>query len=605
MEIRNVAIIAHVDHGKTTLVDGLLKQSNVFRDPNTAGELILDRNELEREKGITILSKVCAVTFRGVKLNIIDTPGHADFGGEVERVIGMADGCLLLVDAGEGPLPQTRFVLKTALAAGLRPILVVNKVDRSDADPAATLGAAQDLFLDLATDADQLDFPVLYTVGREGRAGLAPDRLASDLRPLFETIVRHVPPPAGEPDGPFLLQVAALDYDDYRGRFAIGRIRRGRVRPGDALLRLGPGDLEVRSRAIDVFVHEGLGRVAVAEAVAGDIVAIIGIEDVGIGDTLADPAEPIRLPRIPVGEPTVKMSLGVNTSPFSGRDGRFLTSRQLWARLRREVETNVALRVRQTDSPDTFEVAGRGELHLAIVAETIRREGYEFELGRPEVILQRDADGRLVEPVERVVIDSTERHIGVIAELLGPRLARLVNMQPDGKGNLRLEYEVPTRGLIGLRSAFLSAARGEGTLWSIFLGYEPWAGPLTRTRNGALVAHETGWAVTYGLLNAEGRGMLFIGPGVEVYEGMIVGLNSREEDIVVNVCKQKKMTNVRSETKEIDVRLSPPLDLTLEQALDLIQDDELVEVTPHAMRLRKRHLRAGDRARSRRVVSEV
>jgi GTP-binding protein len=595
--LRNVCIIAHVDHGKTTLVDGMLKQSNIFRANQDVGELIMDSNALEREKGITILAKNTAVTYHEVKINIIDTPGHADFSGEVERVLNMADGCLLLVDASEGPMPQTRYVLRKAFEAGLRPIVVINKVDRNNARVPEVLELTQDLFLELATDAEQLDFPVLYAIGRDGRAGFRPDDLAPDLGPLFDTILERVPPPAADASGPFQLMVASLDYDPHLGRIALGRVARGSVSPGDTVVRLGRDDAEERCRVSQVFVSEGLKRVSVERALAGDIVAIAGAAEAQIGDTLADPAAPDALERLTVDEPTVRMTFGVNTSPFAGREGRWSTSRQLRARLLRELETNVALRVSDTDSPDVFLVSGRGELHLAILVETMRREGFEFQVSRPEVITHEE-NGRLVEPVEHLVIDTTEEYLGPVNEALGKRQAQLQNVFNDGRGSVRLEFEIPTRGLIGFRQVFLTATRGNGVMASRLLGYAPWAGDINPTRNGALVAWETGTATTYGLANAQERGVTFIEPGTPVYEGMIVGLHSRDDDLAVNICKEKKQTNIRSSTSDIAVRLTPPERLSLEQALDLIADDELVEVTPAGFRLRKRLLSLEERRKA-------
>jgi GTP-binding protein len=602
--LRNVCIIAHVDHGKTTLVDGMLKQSNIFRANQEVGELIMDSNALEREKGITILAKNTAITYRDVKINIIDTPGHADFSGEVERVLNMADGCLLLVDAAEGPMPQTRYVLRKAFEAGLRPIVIINKVERTNARVDEVLHLTQDLFLELATDAEQLEFPVLYAIGREGRAGLAPDALAADLGPLFETILSHVPAPAGDAEGPFQMLVASLDYDPHLGRIALGRVARGAVGPGDTVQRLGSDDSGERSRISAVFVNEGLKRVPIERAEAGEIVAICGLDAVQIGDTLADPNVPEALGRLTVDEPTVRMTFGVNTGPFAGREGKWSTSRQLRARLFRELETNVALRVAETDSPDVFLVSGRGELHLAILVETMRREGYEFQVSRPEVITHEE-NGRLVEPVEELVIDTTEEYLGAVSEAVGKRLAQLRNVHNDGRGSVRLEYHIPTRGLIGFRQVFLTATRGNGVLASRLIGYAPWGGDLNASRNGAMVAWEAGTATTYGLANGQERGVTFIEPGTAVYEGMIVGLNSREDDLAVNVCKEKKQTNIRSSTSDIAVRLTPPVRLSLEQALDLIADDELVEVTPAGFRLRKRLLTLEDRrkaAQGRRAV---
>ncbi len=597
-DLRNIAIIAHVDHGKTTLVDGLLKQSHIFRENQQVGELIMDSNELERERGITILAKNTAISYRGIKINIIDTPGHADFGGEVERVLNMADGCLLLVDAVEGPMPQTRFVLKKALELGLRPIVVINKIDRRDARVEQVLSWTQDLFLELATRDDQLDFPVLYAIAREGIARLSPDDTNEDLEPLFEAIVNSVPAPVVDENGPFQLLVTALDYDDYKGKYAIGRISRGKVRPGMAVAHIQRDGTLIRARIGQVLTYQGLKRIEVDEAAAGDIVALTGIAEANISDTIADAEEPEQLPVLAIEEPTLKMTFGVNTSPFAGREGKSSTSRQLRSRLYRELETNVSLRVEDGNSADEFVVSGRGELHLSILIETMRREGYELQVSRPEVITHEE-DGKVVEPVERLVIDTREAYIGAISETLAARKARLANMLYDGVGNVRLEYDIPTRGLIGFRNAFLTLTQGNGAMASMLVGYEPWMGPLGTTRNGVLIASETGTAMTYGLNNAQQRGQTFIEPGTQVYEGMIVGLNARPDDLVVNVCKEKKATNVRSSTSDIAVRLSPPVKLSLEQSLDFINADELVEVTPHNIRLRKRLLTQHERSRAR------
>jgi GTP-binding protein len=601
-DIRNVAIIAHVDHGKTTLVDGLLKQSNIFRDPAAAGSLIMDSNALERERGITILAKNTAVTYAGVTINIIDTPGHADFGGEVERVLNMADGCLVLVDAVEGPMPQTRYVLGKALALNLRPVVVINKIDRPAARCAEVVSLTQDLFLELATDEAQLDFPLLYAIARDGRAGHAPDALAPDLRPLFDTIVAHIPGPVDRRDGPFQMLVASLDYDNHRGRLAIGRISRGVARLGDSITRIGRDGVATPEKITWLAVYQGLKRVDVPAAAAGDIVVLAGMPQVTISDTLADPAAPEALPGIAVEEPTLRLTFGVNTSPFAGREGQYVTSRQLKARLLRELETNVSLRVSDTEQADVFEVAGRGELHLSILIETMRREGYEFQVSRPEVITRR-IDGVLCEPMEHLYIDTDEGLVGVVSDLIGPRRGRLVTMAPNGPGKVRLEYTIPTRGLIGFRNAFLTATRGNGVMASLFTGYQPWQGPIERTRTGALIAAESGTAVTYGLAAAQGRGVTFIDPGVEVYAGMIVGQNSRDEDLAINVCREKQKTNMRSSTADIAVRLSPTVRLSLEQCLDFLADDELLEVTPKHLRLRKRYLSAEERARARKQAA--
>jgi len=564
----------------------------------------MDSNELERERGITILAKNTAVTYKGVTINIIDTPGHADFSGEVERVLNMADGCLLLVDAVEGPMPQTRFVLQKALELGLRPIVVINKIDRRDARPTRVLGWTQDLFLELATTEEQLDFPVLYAIARDGIARFAPDDANEDLQPLFEAILRFVPAPVVELDAPLQLLVTALDYDDYKGKYAVGRITRGRVVPGMLVALIERSGQIIQRRVAQVFTYRGLERLEVAEGLAGDIVALTGIAEANIGATIADALAPEALPTIAIEEPALKMTFGVNTSPFAGREGRFQTSRQLRARLYRELETNVSLRVEDGQSADEFIVSGRGELHLAVLIETMRREGYEFQVSRPEVITHH-RDGRLVEPVEHLIIDTREPYIGVVTEQLSKRHARMTNMTNDGHGNVRLEYIVPTRGLIGFRSAFLTLTRGNGAMNSLLVGYEPWCGPIGLPRMGALIASEEGVAMTYGLSNAQERGMTFIEPGTPVYEGMIVGLNARPADLVVNVCKEKKQTNIRSSTAEIAVRLTPPIRLSLEQALDFINGDELVEVTPQAFRLRKRLLTQHERARARNEMTNV
>ncbi len=605
-DLRNIAIIAHVDHGKTTLVDGLLKQSNVFRDPDAAGELIMDANDLERERGITILAKNTAITYAGVKINVIDTPGHADFGGEVERVLNMADGCLLLVDAVEGPMPQTRTVLARALAIGLRPIVVVNKIDRANARPEEVVSLTQDLFLDLATDPDQLEFPVIYTIARDGRAGLTPEpaALAPDLRPLLDTIVSEVPAPVADPDAPVQLLVASLDYDTHRGRIAIGRVHRGRIRAGDPLLHIAADGEQTRQRVSHLTVFEGLGRREVAEAVAGDIVALAGFPDAKIGATLTDPAVPETLEAIAIEEPTLKLTFGVNTSPFAGREGQFSTSRQLRERLFRELETNLSLRVSATEQADVFAVSGRGELHLSILIETMRREGYEFQVSRPEAIT-REMDGVTEEPVEHLVIDTTEQFVGVVTDLVGGRRARMLDMVNDGRGNVRLEFAIPTRGLIGLRNAFLTATKGNGTLASRLIGYEPWQGAILSSRTGALVASETGTALSHGLANAQERGITFIEPGTGVYEGMVVGQQPRPGDLAVNVCRAKKLTNIRSSTSDISIRLTPPVLLSLEQSLDFLADDELLEVTPKGWRLRKRLLTQDERNKAKKNAQQA
>jgi GTP-binding protein len=595
-DIRNVAIIAHVDHGKTILVDAMLKQSRVFRDNQAVGELIMDQGVLEREKGITIMAKNTAVVYRGVKINIIDTPGHADFSGEVERVLSMADGCLLLVDSIEGPMPQTKFVLRKALERGLKPILVINKIDRENLRTVEVLGSTQDLFLELATSADQLDFPVIYASGREGTAVTALGMKGKDITPLFDCILEKVPPPQIE-SGPFQMLVSNLDYDSHKGKIAIGRIWRGKIAPHDPVVSMSADGSISHYEIGEVFTYLGLKRLEVAEAEAGDIVVVTGIEKVSIGDTIASPERPEALPRIEVGEPTIEMTFGVNTSPFAGREGRFSTTRQLGERLYKELETNLSLRVQDTDSSDTFLVKGRGELHLAILIETMRREGYEFEVSKPEAIT-KVINGELMEPMEVLTLDTKEEYIGVLTEMLSKRQAQLTDMRNDGRDNVHLEFRVPTKGLIGFRSAFLTATRGEGIMNTNFLCYEARHGDITSTRNGALVASEQGVAVTYGLNNAQGRGITFIEPNTQVYEGMIVGLNPRSQDITVNVCKEKKKTNIRSSTSDIAVKLTPSVKLSLEQAIDFINKDELVEVTPENIRLRKKLLTQTQRLRS-------
>ena len=598
-DIRNVAIIAHVDHGKTTLVDGLLKQSHIFRENQQVGELIMDSNDQERERGITILAKNTAIIYRGIKINIIDTPGHADFGGEVERVLNMADGCILLIDAVEGPMPQTRFVLQKALELNLQPIVVINKIDRRDARIDQVLEWTQDLFLELATTDAHLDFPILYAIGRDGVAMYNPDDEQRDLEPLFETIVNTVPAPLVDTEAPLQMLVAALDYDDYKGKYAVGRIVRGRITPNTFVAHINRDGVVSRQKINLVLTYKGLQRVEVDEALAGDIVALTGIPNANIGETIADVDTPEALPTIAITEPTLKMTFGVNSSPFAGREGKFQTSRQLRSRLYRELETNVSLRVEDGNTPDEFIVSGRGELHLSVLIETMRREGYEFQVSRPEVITHEGENGQVLEPIEHLVIDTRDSYIGVLTETLAARKAQLSNMTNDGSGNVRLEYHIPTRGLIGFRNAFLTLTQGNGAMSSMLVNYEPWLGKIGTTRMGALIASETGVAVTYGLNNAQQRGDTFIEPGTAVYEGMIVGLNVRPMDMVVNVCKEKQKTNIRSSTADIAVRLTPPIIMSLEQSLDFINNDELVEVTPQHIRLRKRFLTQHERARNR------
>jgi GTP-binding protein len=617
--IRNIAVIAHVDHGKTTLVDGLLKQARVFRDADAAGTLIMDSNVLERERGITVFAKNAAIRVGATKINLVDTPGHADFSSEVERTLSMADGCLLLVDAAEGPLPQTRFVLALALQLGLRPLVVVNKIDRKDARPAEVVDEIADLFLELATDDAQLSYPVIYAVARDGRAGWESEveSLAPDLGPLFKAILEHVPAPVVDASAPVQLLVSALDYDPHRGRIAIGRLVRGTLRRGQSIRCVGADGPQPAVKLTELFLFQGLGRQMVDEAGAGDIAAVAGLPAVSIGDTIADADVPEALPRLAITEPTVQVTIAPNTSPFAGQDGKAITSRQLRERLDRELETNVGLRVHEGGSGDSaavtsrlrvaasagmggegFVVAGRGELHLAILLETLRREGLELSVSRPEVILKRDADGKLLEPIEEVVITVPQAHVGTVTELVGPRQAIMEHLFPDEGRGARLVYRVPTRGLIGLRGALLTATRGTATVNSRFLEYAPMGGGIPRQRNGAVVATDSGNTTGYAIAGIQERSRLFVGPGVPVYEGMVVGLNSRESDMPVNIAKEKKQTNIRSSTADIAVKLEPPFIPSLDQYLELIADDELLELTPKNLRLRKRYLTTQEREKA-------
>jgi len=590
--LRNVAIVAHVDHGKTTLVDGLLRQARVFRENQQVAERVLDSNALERERGITILAKNTAITIwdpdtsQQVKINIVDTPGHADFGGEVERVLNMVDGVLLLVDAAEGPMPQTRFVLRKALAMNLPAVVVINKVDRRGADPNDALNRTFDLFLELGASDDQADFAVVYTNAVTGQAGLTPS-LGPDLQPLFAAILRHVPPPIADLDAPLQMLITTLDYDEHRGITAIGRVTAGRLRSGQELARIARDGRVHMERARYLQVHEGLKRVDVPQVEAGDIAVLMGLEDAAIGETLASPDDPHSLPTIEVAEPTVRMSFGVNLSPLYGTEGRWGTSRQLRARLLDETRHDMALRVADTDSPDTFEVSGRGELHLAILIETMRREGYEFQASRPMVLTRYDAQGHALEPFEDVYIETTSDAVGVVVEMLGARRGQMLNMATKGDGSVHMAYLVPTRGLLGFRHQFLTATRGLGTMHALFHGYLPLAGEIPARSSGSLVASESGQATSYGLRNAEERGTLFITPGTTVYEGMVVGENQRPVDVAVNVCKQKHLTNMRSSTRDIEVRLKAVREMSLDEAIEYLGDDELLEVTPQSLRIRK------------------
>ena len=601
--IRNIAIIAHVDHGKTTLVDALLKQGQVFHARQEVGELIMDSNPLEQERGMTILAKNTAVTYNGTKINIIDTPGHSDFSGEVERIMNMADGCLLLVDAVDGPMPQTRFVLQQALNHNVAPMVVINKIDRPRARVSEVVELVQDLFLELATKAEQLDFPILYASARHGYTVTDLDAPRRGMQPLFEAIIESVPVPAGDPDGPFRMLVAALDYDNYHGQVAIGRVFRGRARSRSSVVLLRDG-YPPQPQVLDkVFIFRGLERLEVPEAPVGDIVAVYGLDGVSIGDTVADSEHPEALPPIEIDEPTVKMTFGVNTSPFMGKEGTHSTSRALHERLLRELRTNVSLRVETMDTPDEFLVSGRGELHLTILVETIRREGLEFQVSKPEPAT-KVIDDTVYEPYERLTVDTREEYIGPLTEELSGRLAELINMTNDGVGNTRLEYNIPTRGLIGFRSAFLRVTRGTGVTNSVFTGFEPMSGEVKPTNNGVLVASEPGMANTYGLLNAQGRGETFVKPGTPVYEGMIIGVHPKDQDIAINVCKEKKLTNMRSSNADIAKRLSPHVELSLEDALDFIADHELLEVTPQNVRLRKKVLSGTARHRHQRNTAK-
>jgi len=597
--IRNIAIIAHVDHGKTTLVDCLLKQSGTFAAHERPGERIMDSNEIERERGITILAKNCAIEYGGTRINIVDTPGHADFGGEVERVLSMVDGVLLLVDAVDGPMPQTRFVTRKALALGLKAIVVVNKIDRPQSRPAWVVDQTFDLFDKLGASDAQLDFPVIYASALQGWASTDYTERRPDMSALFEAILAYVPPPAAEVERPLQLQISTLDYNSYLGRIGIGRIRAGVVRPGAAVaLRYGAEDRGT-GKIGQVLAFTGLERRPVPEAYAGDIVAITGIESVNIGLTVCDPEQPLGLPPISIDEPTLSMNFQVNTSPLAGREGKFVTSRQLRERLYRELQSNVALRVEDTDEPDVLRVSGRGELHLTILIENMRREGYELAVSRPQVIT-KIVNGVIHEPYEALTVDIEEPHQGVVMEALGRRRAELSDMRLDGQGRVRLEYRVPSRGLIGLQGEFLTLTRGTGLMSHVFERFAAVKGDIPDRHNGVLVSNENGAAVAYALFNLQERGRLFVGPGEELYEGMIIGIHSRDNDLVVNPIKTKKLTNIRAAGKDDAILLTPPIQLTLEYAVEFIADDELVEVTPISIRIRKRFLKEHERKRAAR-----
>ncbi|MDQ7791540.1 MAG: translational GTPase TypA [Desulforudis sp.] len=583
--IRNLAIIAHVDHGKTTLVDGMLKQSGVFHEKQVVEDRILDRNDLERERGITIMAKNTAVFYGDYKLNIVDTPGHSDFGGEVERIVQMVDGVLLLVDAFEGPMPQTRFVLRKALAAGLAPIVVINKIDRPNARPVEVLDEVLDLFIELEANDDQLDFPVVYSNARAGVAFLEPGDPGVDLKPLFEMIVRKIPAPLGDLNAPLQLGITMIDYDPYLGRQAVGRVHTGRIGSKQDVAVIRIGGLARRQRIAALYIFDGLKKVPADEAGPGEIVVIAGLDDFNVGDTVTDLDNPVALDFVLIDEPTVAVTFRVNKSPFAGQEGTYVTSRKLGERLIRELESDVSLRVK-TLTPDTFLVSGRGELHLSILIETMRREGYEFELSRPQVI-EREIDGVSCEPIEELVVEIPEAFVGVVMERLGPRQSELVNMVHKGDGQVSLKFHVPTRGLFGFRSELLTDTKGLGTVFHSFHHYAPVGGEITSRQRGSLVAFETGETTSYGLENAQERGELFVGVGVPVYRGMVVGEHARPGDLLINVCKKKQLTNVRSSTSDISTKLTPPRHMSLEQCLEFIAGDELMEVTPKSLRMRK------------------
>ncbi len=595
--LRNIAIIAHVDHGKTTLVDGLLRQSGTFRSNEKVQERVMDNIDLERERGITIMAKNTAVDYMGTKINIVDTPGHADFGGEVERTLKMVDGVLLLVDASEGPLPQTRFVLKKALELNLPPILVVNKIDRPDARIQDVLNEVYDLFIDLDASEEQLEFPIAYTNAKQGVAKLDLHEEAADLRPLFELVLKTIPPPAGEDHGPLQLLVTNIDYNDYVGRLAIARVFSGSIKVGDWVAMVNSQGQAIRTKVTQLYGFQGLARVDITEASVGDIVALAGIEGINIGDTITDIEEPRPLPRIKVDEPTISMVFSVNTSPFSGKEGKFVTSRNLRERLEKELLYNVSIKV-DFSAPDSFKVMGRGELQLAILIEMMRREGYELSVSMPETIA-KEINGKVHEPMEMLVIDVPEDFVGVVTQQIGMRRGRMQKMQNNGHGRVRLEFRIPSRGLIGFRSQFLTDTRGTGLLNHLFDGYEPWQGPIAKRSTGALVADRAGKTTTYALFHLQPRGTLFVKENTPVYEGMIIGENSRDNDLDVNVIKEKKLTNIRASGADEALQLVPPRIMSLEQAMEFIKEDELVEVTPQNVRLRKKVLEANKRPKIR------
>lgn len=600
--LRNIAIIAHVDHGKTTIVDSMLKQAGVYRENEAVVEQVMDSNDLERERGITILAKNTAIDYKGIRINVVDTPGHADFGGEVERVLKMVDSVLLVVDAFDGPMPQTRFVLHKALELGLKPIVCINKIDRPDARPLEVVDMVLDLFIELGADDEQLEFPVVYTSGKTGIATLDLKEYEEgkelDFTPLLDTVVEYTPCPVGDPDGPMQLLVSNIDSDPYIGRIGVGRVERGTIKQGEnvALVTYGE-DGKRNARVVKLLRFHNLGREEVESASIGEIVCVAGIADINIGDTLCDATVPEPLPFVKIDEPTIAMTFSVNDSPFAGQEGKFVTSRHLRDRLFKEIETNVSMRVEETDTTEAFIVKGRGELHLSVLIETMRREGYEFQVSKPKVIMQ-EIDGVVCEPVEELVIDVPEDFVGPVMEKIGRRKGELLNMLPPTKGYTRLEFKIPSRGLLGYRTEFLTDTKGNGIMNSVISGYEPFAGDIETRGQGVLVAFETGTAVTYGLYNAQDRGALFIGAGTPVYEGMIVGINPKPDDITVNVCKKKHVTNMRSAGADDAMRLTPPLTFSLEQCLEFVEDDELCEVTPKSIRLRKKILNNDLRAKT-------
>ncbi|HEX5688273.1 MAG TPA: translational GTPase TypA [Ideonella sp.] len=603
-QIRNIAIIAHVDHGKTTLVDQLLRQSGTFRENEKVAERVMDSNDIEKERGITILAKNCAVEWKGTHVNIVDTPGHADFGGEVERALSMVDGVVLLIDAQEGPMPQTRFVTKKALALGLKPIVVVNKVDKPGARPDYVINAAFELFDKLGASDEQLDFPVVYASGLNGWASLeegAPgEQWGPDMTALFDTVLKHVPAHEGDPAAPLQLQISSLDYSTYVGRIGVGRVNQGTIKPAmDVVVMEGPDGKTIKGRINQVLTFEGLERVQATEAGPGDIVLINGIEDIGIGVTITDPLNPQPLPMLRVDEPTLTMNFCVNTSPLAGREGKFVTSRQIWDRLQKELQHNVALRVKETEEDGIFEVSGRGELHLTILLENMRREGYELAVSKPRVVFH-EVNGEKHEPIELVTADVEDTHQGGVMQALGERKAELVNMETDGNGRVRLEYRIPARGLIGFSNEFMNLTRGTGLISNIFDGYEPHKGDIEGRKNGVLISMDDGEIFTYALGKLDDRGRMFVKPGDPVYEGLIIGIHSRDNDLVVNATRTKQLTNFRVSGKEDAIKITPPIDLTLEYAVEFIADDELVEITPKSIRVRKRFLKEHDRKRASR-----